>query len=115
MKRIMSLFIAMIMLLGLYAIPVSASCGYGHGNEFLSYSCSGRKSQVLAPACHWAGHYGGEQYHGTDCQIVQTYRYTTETCNATGCAHSTQSGSHLCEADHTQADMYVKVCPYSDE
>ena len=112
MKKGMCFVLSFIMLLSLCSMSVSADCGYGHGDDFLSYSCSGATSEVKTPTCHWAGGYGGGEYHGSNCQIVQTYCYTTETCTASECSHSAQSGSHLCYASHSQSNMNVDVCPY---
>lgn len=100
------------MVVSMCSMSVSATCGYGHGDNFLANVCSGRTAEVRAPTCHWAGKYGGGEYHGTNCQIIQTFYYTSEICTFGSCTHDVENGKHMCFANHTQSDMYVDVCPY---
>ena len=109
MKKKISLLLAVILVLSMCSLGISAAC-IEHGTKFITTYCSGNTSNVNVVSCHWAGKTGGGAYHGVNCQIVQVSCYTYERC--TSCTHNVGVGSHMCYANHTQASMHVDLCPY---
>ena len=113
MKRFARISLMTTALVVLAAIAVSATCGYGHGDRYISYSCSERVCNVQVVSCPWAGGSGGGYEHDDNCQIMQYYYYTTEKCTHDGCPHNTEAGSHLHKAEHTQSSLpTINNCPY---
>lgn len=98
----------------LASLPVSAVCPV-HPQKTIT-SCSGIHWQTnpdgIRP-CVWAGGNGGGSYHGTNCYVEKTYKYTKETCSL--CSYNNPyAGNHYCWYWHVSATPNISgsICPY---